>query len=45
MKDKDLLEKYRTTMNGYIEKGHAEMVPEEELNTITGLCGSCLTIQ
>ena len=33
MKDKDLLEKYRTTMNGYIEKGHAEMVPEEELNT------------
>ena len=33
MKDKDLLEKYRTTMNDYIEKGHAEMVPEEELNT------------
>ena len=33
MKDEDLLEKYRTTMNGYIEKGHAEMVPEEELNT------------
>ncbi|XP_022803018.1 uncharacterized protein LOC111340435 [Stylophora pistillata] len=32
MKDKDLL-KYRTTMNDYIEKGHAEMVPEEELNT------------
>ena len=33
MKDKDLLEKYRTTMNSYIEKGHTEMVPEEELNT------------
>ena len=33
MKDKDLLEKYRTTMDDYIEKGHAEMVPEEELNT------------
>lgn len=32
MKDEDLLEKYRTTMNDYIEKGHAEMVPEEELN-------------
>ena len=33
MKDKDLLEKYRTTMNDYIEKGHTEMVPEEELIT------------
>ena len=33
MKDNDLLGKYRTTMNDYIEKGHAEMVPEEELNT------------
>ncbi|XP_022780505.1 uncharacterized protein LOC111321804 [Stylophora pistillata] len=33
MKDEDLLEKYRTTMNDYIKKGHAEMVPEEELNT------------
>ena len=33
MKDEDLLEKYRTTMNDYIEKGNAEMVPEEELNT------------
>ena len=32
MKDEDLLEKYRTTMNDYIEKGHTEMVPEEELN-------------
>ncbi|XP_015748010.1 PREDICTED: uncharacterized protein LOC107327777 [Acropora digitifera] len=32
MKNEDLLEKYRTTMNDYIEKGHAEMVPEEELN-------------
>ena len=34
MKDKDLLEKYRMTMNGYIKKGHAEIVPEEELNTM-----------
>ena len=33
MKDEDLLEKYRTTMNDYIEKGHAEMITEEELNT------------
>ena len=33
MKDQDLLEKYRTTMNDYIDKGHAEMVSEEELNT------------
>ena len=33
MKDEDLLEKYRTTMNDYIQNGHAEMVPEEELNT------------
>ena len=33
MKDKDLLEKYRTTMNDNIEKGHAEMVPKEQLNT------------
>ena len=33
MKDEDLLEKYRTTMNDYIENRHKEMVPEEELNT------------
>ena len=33
MKDEDLLEKYQTTMNDYIENGHSEMVPEEELNT------------
>ena len=33
MKNEDLLEKYRTTMNDYIQNGHAEMVPEEELNT------------
>ena len=33
MMDEDLLEKYRTTMNDYIQNGHAEMVPEEELNT------------
>ncbi|PFX33128.1 hypothetical protein AWC38_SpisGene1978 [Stylophora pistillata] len=32
IKDEDLLEKYWTTMN-YIAKGHAEVVPEEELNT------------
>ena len=33
IKDEDLFEKYRTTNNDYIEKGHAEKVPEEELNT------------
>ncbi|PFX13941.1 hypothetical protein AWC38_SpisGene21942 [Stylophora pistillata] len=32
MKDEDLLEKYRTTLNDYIEKGHEEMVPQEELD-------------
>ena len=31
-KDKDLLSKYRTTMNEYIEKGHAEKVPNDELD-------------
>ena len=30
-KDKELLEKYRTAMKDYVEKGHAEQVPEEEL--------------
>ena len=33
MKDEELLEKYQTTMNDYTEKGNAERVPEEELNT------------
>lgn len=33
MKDKDLLAKYKTTMCDYIEKGHAERVPTEELNS------------
>ena len=30
LKDAELLEKYRRTMQGYIEKGHAQRVPEEE---------------
>ena len=32
LKDEDLLLKYKTTMGDYIEKGHAEKVPVEELN-------------
>ena len=32
MKDEELLRKYRTTMNDFIERRHAERVSEEELN-------------
>ena len=32
LKDEDLLAKYRTTMQEYIVKGHAQKVPTEELN-------------
>ncbi|XP_078384177.1 uncharacterized protein LOC144666660 [Oculina patagonica] len=32
LKDEDLLLKYRTTMQEYIMKGHAQKVPTEELN-------------
>ena len=32
LKDEDLLLKYKTTMGDYIENGHAEKVPVEELN-------------
>ena len=32
LKDEDLLAKYRTTMQEYIVKGHAQKVPKEELN-------------
>ena len=32
MKDEGLLLKYKTTMGDYIEKGHAEKVPAEEIN-------------
>ena len=32
LKDEDLLVKYRTTMQEYIVKGHAQKVPKEELN-------------
>ena len=32
LKDEDLLLKYKTTMGDYIEKGHAEKIPVEELN-------------
>ena len=31
LKDEALLEKYKTTMADYIENGHAERVPDEEL--------------
>ncbi|XP_068756283.1 uncharacterized protein [Montipora capricornis] len=31
LKDEALLEKYKTTMADYIESGHAEKVPDEEL--------------
>ena len=31
LKDKALLQKYKTTMADYIENGHAERVPDEEL--------------
>ena len=31
LKDEALLEKYKTTMADYIENGHAEKVPDEEL--------------
>ena len=32
LKDEDLLAKYRTTIQEYIDKGHAQKVPKEELN-------------
>ena len=32
LKDEDLLLKYKTTMGDYIEKGHAEKVPVQELH-------------
>ena len=32
LKDEDLLTKYRTTMQEYIAKGHAQRVPREELD-------------
>ena len=32
LKDEDLLVKYRTTIQEYIVKGHAQKVPKEELN-------------
>ena len=32
LKDEDLLAKYRTTMQEYIDKGHAQRVPTEELD-------------
>ena len=31
LKDEALFEKYKTTMTDYIEKGHAEKIPKEEL--------------
>ena len=31
LRNKDLCEKYKKTMTDYIEKGHAERVPKEEL--------------
>ena len=32
LKNEDLLAKYRTTMQEYIVKGHAQKVPKEELH-------------
>ena len=32
LKDEDFLTKYRTTIQEYIAKGHAQKVPKEELN-------------
>ena len=31
LRDEALHEKYKVTMTDYIEKGHAERIPEEEL--------------